>query len=584
MPPDGRVPIAATGAPTPAGIALRVALGGSLVLALVWAAILFESRRLGNERRSNAETAVAAVATLGAEVLRGAMRSADLILIDLTDEWARDPASFDRRVRKRQADAGDVLPFDVKVIGPDGRALYSSFSASQVGADFSMRPVVRAHAEQKARGLVIGEPVWERLPGRVAVPLSRRIGGPGGSAAAVIVLTFSPAVLARNFESLDLRPDWVVTAVHDGGSALFRAAVRTVPGEPRSRLQAEGEPQDAGTAVSRPGTPITLGLPAEGIGLIGSPIDTVERLYAWRRAAGYPVTLIVGRPAKPFRDDIAAARRTLVAFGVLGSIGIVILSYGVFVFVRLRADAARRQATQLEQLKRSEVALRASQDELLALNSALTRVREEEARRIAQEIHDDLGQRLTVLRLEIAMLPRALGAEPAQALPARVAALKTEVDRAIGSVRDISRRLRPASLEAGLGEAVDELRQEFEATSSVRFQVQMRLPARALPDSVSVAAYRIIQECVTNAIRHARPKQISIVAAAHGEALSIEVRDDGAGFDPGTRAARGRLGIAGMRHRVEALGGTLEVDSIRDAGTRVIALLPLGTPGTTEGA
>lgn len=568
-------------APSAAAIALGVALGGALLIGLMWAAVLYESRRIESERRISAETAVAAVATLGAEVLRGAMRSADLILIDLTDEWARDPASFDRRVRRRQSNTGDVLPFDVKVIGPDGRALYSSVSASQVGADFSMRPVVRAHAEQRARGLVIAEPVWERLPGRVSVPISRRIEGPAGSTSAVIVLTFSPAVLARNFEQLDLRPDWVVTAVHDEGASLFRAVVRAVPGEPRNRLQTEGEPTSAGIAIPRPGTPSAIGFPAEGIGIIGSPIDTVERLYAWRRAADYPVTLIVGRPAASLRADIAAARRTLVAFGVLGTIALVVLSYGVFGFVRLRAEAARRQALQLEQLTRSEEALRASQDELLALNSALTRVREEEARRIAQEIHDDLGQRLTVLRLEIAMLPRALAGELQERLPARVAALKAEVDRAISAVRDISQRLRPASLEAGLAEAVDELRQEFEASSGVRFQVQTRLPARPLPDPVSVAAYRIIQECVTNAIRHARPRDISILVAAHDEALRIEVRDDGSGFDPTARGARGRLGIAGMRHRAEALGGSLEVRSTPDAGTRVIAVLPLGDARAT---
>lgn len=541
----------------------------------MWAAILYEARRIGAERRANAETAVAAVATLGAEVLRGAMRSADLILIDLADDWVREPGAFDRRVRKRQRDTGDVLPFDVKVIGADGRALYSSVSPTQVGADFSMRPVFREHAEQRPQGLLIGEPVWERLPGRVTVPLSRRIEGAESALSAVIVLTFSPAVLARTFEPLDLRPDWVVSAVHDEGASLFRAVVRAMPGERRNRLQTEGEPKGPDNAVSRPGTPVALGLAAEGLGLMGSPIDTVERLYAWRRAGEYPVTLIVGRPAKTFRDDIAAARGTLIAFGLLGSIGLTVLSYVVFVVLRLRTEAARRQELQLAQLTRSEEALRASQDELLALNAALTSVREAEARRIAQEIHDDLGQRLTVLRLEIAMLPRALANDPATPVADRVNALKAEVDRAIGSVRDITRRLRPASLEAGLAEAVDELRQEFEASSGVRFSVQTRLAGAALPDAVSMAAYRIVQECVTNAIRHAKPREITISLALSETGLRVDVRDDGSGFDSKARGRRDRLGIAGMRHRAEALGGTLEVDSRPGTGTRVVAMLPL---------
>ena len=556
-------------------------LGGAVLFSLMWAALLYEANRVEAERRASAETAVVAVATLGAEVLRGAMRSADLILIDLADDWARDPASFDPRVRRRQRDSGDALPFDVKVIGPTGRAVYSSASPSQIGVDLSMRPVFRAHAEQKPRGLVIGEPVWDPLVARTVVPLSRRIEGADGGTAAVLMLTFSPAVLARTFESLDLRPDWVVSSVHDEGSSLFRAVVRTPPGERRHRLQTEEDPVRDDWEPIRAATPASQGLPPEGSGVMRSPIDSVERLYAWRRAADYPVTLIVGRPTNPLKDDIAAARGTLIAFGVLGSIALAFLSYIVFVVARLRADTAQRQEAQLAMLQRSEEALRASQDELLALNAALTRVREEESQRIAQEIHDDLGQRLTVLRLEIAMLPRALGDDPARQLPDRVVALKAEVDRAISAVRDISRRLHPAALEAGLAEALDELTHEFESSSSVRFTLRDDLPATPLPDTVSMAAYRIVQECVTNAVRHGAPGAIDIHLSVDQGLLRVQVRDDGQGFVRAPHMLRGRLGIAGMRHRVEALGGSLEIESAPGRGTRVVAKLPTtGAPGS----
>jgi len=264
----------------------------------------------------------------------------------------------------------------------------------------------------------------------------------------------------------------------------------------------------------------------------------------------------------------AAARRTTLIIGLAGSGLLLLALYWLLLLLRART-------AQVEQLRQRQAELRASQRELETLNARLQEVREEEDARIAREIHDELGQRLTVLRMDVSTLPRAVAADPAALLPAQVQALKSGIDEVIGIVRDISSQLRPAALDAGLGEAVAELAESMRSTFGIACRIDDRLPATPLTEAVVIAAYRIVQESMTNAVRHSGARRIDIALAVAGGELRVEIRDDGRGFAADAAGGPSGVGLANMRQRAASLGGSLDIDSRPGTGTTIRARLPL---------
>jgi signal transduction histidine kinase len=195
---------------------------------------------------------------------------------------------------------------------------------------------------------------------------------------------------------------------------------------------------------------------------------------------------------------------------------------------------------------------------------------EEERRRWARELHDDTLQGLGALRLVLASGRR--GDDPGR-LRAAVDEAVTQLDDEIEGLRSLIRELRPAALdELGPGPAIDDLAERTAARHGidVRTDVRLETGARQAPE-VEVALYRIIQEGLNNAIKHASAEHVDVAVCAVDGALRVTVTDDGRGFDP--VAGSTGFGLAGMRERVALLGGTLEVAS-SDAGTTLTAILP----------
>ncbi len=231
-------------------------------------------------------------------------------------------------------------------------------------------------------------------------------------------------------------------------------------------------------------------------------------------------------------------------------------------------------------LKREVVRLKESQTELAESEGKLRRLaehqqsaREAAMKSLAQEIHDELGQRLTVLRMDVAMLPAVVKADPAARLPAKVAELKDGIDGILAIVRDISGKLRPTALDVGLGAAADSLVQEFRESLHIPVAYSNALPADlVLDDERATAMFRILQESLTNVARHARARNVSVSLLADARHLRLSVRDDGLGFDVAPGAS---FGISGMRERAASLGGRLDVSSVAGAGTTIEAELPL---------
>ena len=234
-------------------------------------------------------------------------------------------------------------------------------------------------------------------------------------------------------------------------------------------------------------------------------------------------------------------------------------------------------ASRLEQRLRRQMRKEAETAiELQRLSSQVITAQERERRIIARELHDDIGQALSAIKVELALAERAIdsGAPVAvKLLPAR-----TITDNALQSVRDLSRLLHPTILDdLGLPAAVDAYLKEsgdrygLWATAS-----HEGMDGRFSPE-VEAAAYRIVQEGFTNIGKHARATTCCVQLKYSGGRLMVTLDDDGIGFDPGAvvAAAGGRgLGLVSMRERAANLGGTFQVDSRRGAGTRLLIELP----------
>jgi signal transduction histidine kinase len=202
-------------------------------------------------------------------------------------------------------------------------------------------------------------------------------------------------------------------------------------------------------------------------------------------------------------------------------------------------------------------ALRESQRRLLE-------VQERERRHLAAELHDEIGQQLTGVLLSLNN-PTPAGLEMARGL----------VKEITGRVRDLSLRLRPSLLDdLGLVPAVLWHLGRFTKQTGVKVALRHRRVERRFPTEVETAAYRIVQEALTNVARHGQCQQASVEMWRSGQQLWVEVADEGVGFDP-TAGRALTAGLTGMRDRVEGLGGQLTIESVPGRGTCVRAAFPL---------
>lgn len=206
---------------------------------------------------------------------------------------------------------------------------------------------------------------------------------------------------------------------------------------------------------------------------------------------------------------------------------------------------------------------------------ALQRVvtaQELERRRLARELHDETGQALTSILLGLRGLEEA--GDPEE-LRKAVTEVRDLVRSTLQDVRQLAVELRPKALDDfGLVAALERLTQSFAEQTGLSVEFEPALPEGRLPPEVETALYRIVQESLTNIVKHARATRVSVVLTRKDDSVSVVVEDDGVGFEPG-RAREGGLGLVGMRERVGLLGGRVTVESRPGAGTTFVAEVPL---------
>lgn len=216
--------------------------------------------------------------------------------------------------------------------------------------------------------------------------------------------------------------------------------------------------------------------------------------------------------------------------------------------------------------------LKESHAQLRQLSTHREADREEERKRIAREIHDELGQQLTVLRMGISLLHLQFGNDH-PLLKERVQALIARTDVTIQAVRNIATSLRPAALDMGLNSGLDWLVSEFSQNTGIRCRLRAPATRFRLDDDYTTAIFRVIQESLTNVARHAQASKVDVRLERNAKHLQIEVRDNGKGLDSG-QLPKGALGMLGMHERAHALGGTVIIHSSPGQGTRVRMNIP----------
>ncbi len=225
--------------------------------------------------------------------------------------------------------------------------------------------------------------------------------------------------------------------------------------------------------------------------------------------------------------------------------------------------------------KRIETELRHSRERLRSLSARLQQIREEERIRIARELHDELGGFLTVLKLDLSSLGEEL-AETSPALGERIEAIAARIIGAIGSVRRICSDLRPSVLDhIGLPAAIEWQLQEWQEKSGVRCTMSSTLDAQSLDVGRATAAFRIFQEALTNVARHAHATRVDVAIWTEEGRLRLEIRDDGRGIAEESVGDATSLGLLGMKERVFAFGGSVDLRGSPGHGTTVDVAIPL---------
>ncbi|MEN6534053.1 MAG: sensor histidine kinase [Bryobacteraceae bacterium] len=264
------------------------------------------------------------------------------------------------------------------------------------------------------------------------------------------------------------------------------------------------------------------------------------------------------------QSQVAFHRYVLWMIGIVVSLGVIVAAVSIFRVTELEKQTEAQQKI-TEQAER----------ELRQLSQQLVQAQETERKWISRELHDEVGQMLMGLRMELAKL-NDVRSVPDEEFHARLEDVKRIVEQTVVSVRNIAMGLRPSMLDdLGLGPAVEWLGREFSRRSGTPVTVQVDGALDEIPETHRTCVFRVVQEALTNCGRHAKANNIRIAVHGRRDAVFVTVQDDGVGL---TRDTAGQgLGLIGIQERVRELNGTLTILSQPNRGTSLQAEIPLGS-------
>ncbi|MBQ5636468.1 MAG: ATP-binding protein [Selenomonadales bacterium] len=256
-------------------------------------------------------------------------------------------------------------------------------------------------------------------------------------------------------------------------------------------------------------------------------------------------------------------------------------------YARLAAKLVKAILCSISHKERLSEAMRDNQRMRALLLNQMIRIQEEERKRISRELHDETSQSLTAVLLGLRALATSLGDETQKK---RVLEMRDIVSEALSSVHYMAVRLRPILLdELGIRAAIAKYIETYQKRYNIKVSFiskNIQEGERFFPE-IEISVYRIVQEALSNIVKHAEAKEIHVELTCESELLQLVIQDDGKGFDPDIleeyQVANNSLGIAGMQERTELLGGTFEITSAWKEGTRIVVEIPVKTNSRKEG-
>jgi len=387
--------------------------------------------------------------------------------------------------------------------------------------------------------------------------------------------------IGENLKLVAIAPIHILLAVQEISQKIYGVKERLTSLQLRNRANAPDEWEEGALKTLQDGTEemVTESLPpkaaSHGLLRVMIPMKMEKECLECHRDTLVPIGGLRGGATisidlNTYRTAQEPTWRTLqywhLGIWLLGLMTI----YGFWFFSYRRA---LEQGRNEEALRYHRQQLEESEGRLRALAASLQTGREEERTSIARELHDELGQALTALRIDMGWL-RNKCVSLGNPVVERVAATLNVVEQSIVSLRRISEDLRPAMLDSlGLAAAIEHHVTQFSQRTGVRVTLTLNREEFDLESHLTTAVFRIVQEALTNVARHAQAQTVSVRVNETDDAIFLSIQDDGQGFVPGQNAKA--FGLTGMRERAAMFGGNLDIDSQSGQGTLITVWLPL---------
>jgi signal transduction histidine kinase len=453
-----------------------------------------------------------------------------------------------------------------------------------------------------SRDIAVGDYTMGPIVGRPVLHVALAVREPRGPVRAVVFVGLDLQWLNALFQQAGLPSEYGLLIADRDGHVLGRSDGVTWPAQPGSVDPAlAGVVSSLGTAVlDLPGAGRRFLVAAPmgeipGVSVIASlPYERVQREASrafFRTVAGLTVLTL-------FTICFAMVAAEISVLRVLRALSRTARRFGEGdLAARAEVPPGRGELTELTQAfnamadalgARQREALE-GQGQLRALSQRLAVAREAESGRIARELHDELGQVLTSVKMDVATLERVLtpadSASAAEALRSRSAELSQRIDDAVGFLRRVSSDLRPPVLDRlGLVAALEGLARDLEMRSRLAVVLDVNDVREPVDWLVSITVFRIVQEALTNVVRHADATEVAIDLRGTDEALVLRVRDNGKGIGSSGGVDARWLGIHGMRERCLLVGGTFDISGKPGRGTTIVVRIPHGDPSESHGA
>ena len=542
------------------GLRLTVLAFCAGLLALMWIGLAhqlsFERNYAVERRESESDN----LARLFEEHVRRTLAAAGVTLKQLETEYRRHGERLDlvQYFHDRQE---ELAPYSVlSVVDEHGNLMLSNvpFTKPQNYRNFEN---IQFHMRNASQDVFIAKPRPGTVTGRLTIYLTRRMNKADGSFGGHTGVGMDPQYFSRFYDQIDLGAGSVVVLI--GRDGIIRARRSNAP----SSEEQVGRDVGSGALFSS-----HLKQAEHGRFRSTGLVDGVKRLYSYRSVESYPLIVLVG--ASEAAALAGFEERKKIYLWTAGVASAVILAFAALVMFQMS-----REARVTEELRTSEEKLWDYTARMRALSGRIVSLQEEERHAIARELHDEIGQGLTAVKIHLQSMELACeGCERTFSTENLREALLA-VAKILEQVRGLSLNLRPMQLDdLGLTVALSSLAVRNADTGGWIAHFDENLSTERFDSNLELACYRVAQEALTNIMRHAGATEVWITLWWSDQALLLTVRDNGRGFDLGSaRSASGtpHLGLLGMEERVKNMAGQFEIRTRRGEGTEVRASFPI---------